>query len=69
MIHVTKKIRIVDDPLSESSTPGRLLAGIVAGLALGIDAGDCGCCVGGFGVYAGGFFRGVGCGKVGVVRG
>lgn len=33
-----------------------LIAGIVAGLTPGIDAGDCVCRVGGFGVCAGGFF-------------
>ncbi len=54
MIHVTKKIRIVDDPLSETNTPERLIAGIGARLTPGIDAGDCG---GGFGTFAGDFFR------------
>jgi hypothetical protein len=38
MIHVTKKIRIVDDPLSETNTPERLIAGIGARLTPGIDA-------------------------------
>ncbi len=50
-----------DLPLSKSSTPGRLNAGIGAGLTVGIDAGDCGCCVGGFG----GFFQGADCGNGG----
>ena len=38
------------------STPERFIAGIGAGLSLGIDDGDCACCVGGFGVYDGGGF-------------
>ncbi len=42
-------------PFFEASTPERLIAGITAGLTLWIDAGDCVCCFGGFGVYAGGF--------------
>ena len=43
-----------DLPLFAASTPERLIVGIGAGLALGIDTGDCACCVGGFGVYFGG---------------
>ena len=35
--------------------PERLIAGIVAGLALWIDAGDWACGFEGFGTYAGGF--------------
>jgi len=46
-----------DIPLSESRTPEHLIVGIGAGLTVGIDAGDCGCCVGGFG----GFFQGTDC--------
>jgi len=41
------------------STPERLIAGIGAGLSLGIDAGDCACCVGGGGLRAD-FFRDAG---------
>ena len=53
-----------DIPLSESRTPEHLIVGIGAGLTVGIDAGDCGCCVGGLGTYAG-IFWGVGCGTGG----
>jgi len=45
--------------------PERLIAGTGAGLALGIDAGDCACCVGGFRGCVEGFFRGAGCGNSG----
>ncbi len=37
-----------DLTLFESHTPGRLIAGTGAGLTLGFDGGDCGCCVGVF---------------------
>ena len=50
-----------DIPLFKASTPGRLNAGIGAGLALGIDEEDCACWVGGFG----GFFQGSDCGNGG----
>ncbi len=42
-----------DGLLPEASTPERLIAGIGAGLTIGIDGGDCACCVGGFGGDAG----------------
>jgi len=54
----------VDDPLSKTNTPERLIAGILTGLTFGIDGGDCACCIGGFGTYAG-IFWGVGCGTGG----
>ncbi len=50
------KIPLPDHPLSESNPPDHLIAGIVAGQIVGIDAGDFACCVGGFGIGAGGFF-------------
>ena len=55
--------------LFETGTPERLLAGIVAGLTIGIDEGDCACRFEGFSVYAGGFFGIVVVVTVGVVRG
>ncbi|MDD5024594.1 MAG: hypothetical protein PHN79_05775 [Methanoregula sp.] len=51
------KIPLPDHPLSKAGTPERLIAVIGAGLTFGIDAGDCACCVGGFGTDAGGFSR------------
>ncbi|GAB6286535.1 MAG: hypothetical protein STSR0009_27360 [Methanoregula sp.] len=50
--------------LFETGTPERLLAGIVAGLTIGIDGEDCACSMGGFGTYAG-IFRDCGCGNGG----
>ena len=58
-------MRMVNNTLFEYSTTKRLIVGIVAGLTLEIGDGDCACCFGGFGVYAGSFFRGAGCGNGG----
>ena len=44
-----------DGLLSEAGTPERLIAGIVAGLTIGIDGEDCACRMGGLEVYAGDF--------------
>ncbi len=49
-----RKLRktLPDLPLFDAHTPEHLIAGIFAGLIIGIDEGDCGCCVGGFGVMS-----------------
>jgi hypothetical protein len=48
----SKEKTLPDLPLSKSCTPDRLTAGIFAGLIIGIDEGDCGCYVGGFGIMS-----------------
>jgi len=49
-----RKLRktLPDLTLFDAHTPEHLIAGIIAGLIIGIDEGDCGCYVGGFGIMS-----------------